>query len=78
VQEEISELSDIVSDGKNPPEESLIKVAGVLLSVEDSLDDQLVRLILPTAPDGSAADLPADHDLEFRLVSEACCCANAS
>ncbi len=71
VQEEISELSDIVSDGKNPPEESLIKVAGVLLSVEDSLDDQLVRLILPTAPDGSAADLPADHDLEFRLVSEA-------
>jgi chemosensory pili system protein ChpA (sensor histidine kinase/response regulator) len=71
VQEEISELSDIVSDGKNPPEESLIKVAGVLLSVEDSLDDQLVRLILPAAADGSAADLPPDHDLEFRLVSEA-------
>jgi chemosensory pili system protein ChpA (sensor histidine kinase/response regulator) len=71
VQEEISELSDIVSDGKNPPEESLIKVAGVLLSVEDSLDDQLVRLILPTQSDGSAADLPADNDLEFRLVSEA-------
>src|SRR5882757_8302212 len=71
VQAEISELSDIVSDGKNPPEESLIKVAGVLLSVEDSLDDQLVRLILPTQSDGSAADLPADHDLEFRLVSEA-------
>jgi chemosensory pili system protein ChpA (sensor histidine kinase/response regulator) len=71
VQEEISELSDIVSDGKNPPEESLIKVAGVLLSVEDSLDDQLVRLILPTGADGSAADLPPDHDVEFRLVSEA-------
>src|SRR6266478_4662622 len=47
VQEEISELSDIVSDGKSPPEESLMKVAGVLLSVEDSLDEQLVRLILP-------------------------------
>src|SRR6266702_8111703 len=71
IKEEISELSDIVSDGKNPPEESLIKVAGVLLSVEDSLDDQLVRLILPTAPDGTAPDLPAEHDLEFRLVSEA-------
>jgi chemosensory pili system protein ChpA (sensor histidine kinase/response regulator) len=71
VQEEISELSSIVGDGKTPPEESLIKVAGVLLSVEDSLDDQLVRLILPTASAAQAADLPADHDLEFRLVSEA-------
>jgi chemosensory pili system protein ChpA (sensor histidine kinase/response regulator) len=71
VQEEISELSDIVSDGKTPPEESLIKVAGVLLSVEDSLDDQLVRLILPATPEGLPADLPPDQDLEFRLVSEA-------
>ena len=71
IQQEISELSDIVTDGKTPPDESLIKVAGVLLSVEDSLDDQLVRLILPAASDGAAPDLPADHDLEFRLVSEA-------
>jgi len=71
VQEEISELSDIVTDGKIPPEESLIKVAGVLLSVEDSLDDQLVRLILPTTPDAQLSALPADQDLEFKLVSEA-------
>jgi chemosensory pili system protein ChpA (sensor histidine kinase/response regulator) len=71
IQEEISELSEIVTAGKAPSEESLIKVAGVLLSVEDSLDDQLVRLILPMTSDGSAADLPPDQDLEFRLVSEA-------
>ncbi len=71
VQEEIAELAGIVTDGKTPPEESLLKVAGVLLSVEDSLDDQLVRLILPTVPDGTRTDLPADQDLEFRLVSEA-------
>jgi chemosensory pili system protein ChpA (sensor histidine kinase/response regulator) len=71
VQDEIAELAGIVSDGKSPPEESLIKVAGVLLSVEDSLDDQLVRLILPTTSDKSAADLPHGQDLEFRLVSEA-------
>src|SRR5450631_2878114 len=71
VQEEISELSGIVTAGKAPSEESLIKVAGVLLSVEDSLDDQLVRLILPMASDGSAADAAGDQDLEFRLVSEA-------
>ena len=71
VQDEISQLSEIVIDGKTPPEESLIKVAGVLLSVEDSLDDQLVRLILPATPDAALAELPADQDLEFKLVSEA-------
>jgi chemosensory pili system protein ChpA (sensor histidine kinase/response regulator) len=71
VQEEISELSDIVTDGKTPPEESLIKVASVLLSVEDSLDDQLIRLILPASSEGFPTDVPADNDVEFRLVSEA-------
>ncbi len=71
VQDEISQLSEIVIDGKTPPEESLIKVAGVLLSVEDSLDDQLVRLILPATSGASLPELPADQDLEFKLVSEA-------
>src|ERR1700733_3002993 len=80
VQEEIADLAAIVGDGKAPSEESLIKVAGVLLSVEDSLDDQLVRLILPpsadapsdASPDGAPATAPhADHDQEFKLVSEA-------
>jgi len=70
VQQEISDLSSMLSDGKTPPEDGLIKMAGVLLSVEDSLDDQLVRLILPSAS-VSAGDLPVDQDLEFRLVSEA-------
>ena len=69
VQQEVSELSDIVTDGKAPSEAALIKVAGVLLSVEDSLDDQLVRLILPSA--STASDVPVDQDHEFRQVSEA-------
>jgi chemosensory pili system protein ChpA (sensor histidine kinase/response regulator) len=70
VQDEIQALSQIIQDGKPPSEESLVRVAGVLLSVEDSLDDQLVRLILPQAA-GSAADVPLDQDNEFRQVSEA-------
>jgi chemosensory pili system protein ChpA (sensor histidine kinase/response regulator) len=70
VQDEIAALADIVADGKAPPEEALVRVAGVLLSIEDSLDDQLVRLILPLAGQGSA-DLGVDQDLEFRQVSEA-------
>ena len=69
VQQEVSELSEIVTDGETPSEASLIKVAGVLLSVEDSLDDQLVRLILPVS--AAAAEPPVDQDHEFRLVSEA-------
>ncbi len=68
VQQEVSELSEIVTDGRTPSEAALVKVAGVLLSVEDSLDDQLVRLILPAA---ATADMPVDHDFEFRQVSEA-------
>ncbi|MGO9934788.1 MAG: Hpt domain-containing protein, partial [Steroidobacteraceae bacterium] len=71
VQDEIAALAEIVADGKAPPEQALVRVAGVLLSVEDSLDDQLVRLILPLAAQESSVDLPADHDLEFRQVSEA-------
>jgi chemosensory pili system protein ChpA (sensor histidine kinase/response regulator) len=69
VQQEVTELSDIVTDGKMPSDASLIKVAGVLLSVEDSLDEQLVRLILPAS--AMSADVPVDQDHEFRLVSEA-------
>ena len=71
VQDEIQALSQIVQDGKPPSEDSLVRVAGVLLSVEDSLDDQLVRLILPVQAAGSAAEAPVDQDHEFRQVSEA-------
>src|SRR3984957_1098537 len=71
VQDEIQALSQIIQDGKPPPEDSLVRFAGVLLSVEDSLDDQLVRLILPVQSADSAADIPRDQDQEFRQVSEA-------
>ena len=71
VQQEIAELSELLSDGKTPPEAALVKVAGVLLSVEDSLDDQLVRLILPARRARATAEPPADQDFEFRQVSEA-------
>src|ERR1700678_3710371 len=71
VQDEIQALSQIIQDGKPPPEDSLVRVAGVLLSVDDSLDDQLVRLILPVQSADSAADIPRDQDQEFRQVSEA-------
>ena len=70
VQDEIAQLSAIVAAGKTPSEDALVRVAGVLLSVEDSLDDQLVRLILPVAA-GAAGDMPLEQDVEFKQVSEA-------
>jgi chemosensory pili system protein ChpA (sensor histidine kinase/response regulator) len=75
VTQEISELAEIVTEGKTPSEEALVRVAGVLLSVEDSLDDQLVRLILPNAGapslEDSSKELPLELDHEFKQVSEA-------
>jgi chemosensory pili system protein ChpA (sensor histidine kinase/response regulator) len=71
VQDEIQALAQIVQDGKPPSEESLVTVAGVLLSVEDSLDDQLVRLILPMRSEQDETQAPPDQDHEFRQVSEA-------
>ncbi len=70
VQDEIQALSQIIQEGKPPSEDSLVRVAGVLLSVEDSLDDQLVRLILPQSA-APPADVPLDQDHEFKQVSEA-------
>ena len=70
VQQEITDLNALLSSGKPPPEDALIKVAGVLLSVEDNLDDQLLRLILPDAA-VAATDAQQTGDLDFRLVSEA-------
>ncbi|MDP9088318.1 MAG: Hpt domain-containing protein [Pseudomonadota bacterium] len=71
VQDEISALAQIIEEGKPPPEDALERVAGVLLSVEDSLDDQLVRLILPVRSAQAAADSGPEQDHEFRQVSEA-------
>ncbi len=71
VQQEVTDLSALLATSQPPPEDALLKVAGVLLSVEDSLDEQLVSLIMPVpaASESGAPSDPTDHD--FRLVSEA-------
>jgi chemosensory pili system protein ChpA (sensor histidine kinase/response regulator) len=69
IQQEVGELAEIVTEGKTPSEEALVRVAGVLLSVEDSLDDQLVRLILPASED--PLERSRRSRWEFRQVSEA-------
>ncbi len=71
VQDEITELNKFLAAGSQPPESALIKIAGVLLSVEDNLDEHLVRLILPMPPMADKGAQPGTDDHEFRQVSEA-------
>ncbi len=69
VQAETVQMSALVAQGQAPPEESLLKLAAALLAVEDSLDDQLVRLILPGHAE--TTNPPAAEDVDFRVVTEA-------
>jgi chemosensory pili system protein ChpA (sensor histidine kinase/response regulator) len=74
VQDEIAALQQSVADGMPLGDAALVRIAGVLLSVEDNLDDHLVRLILPAAPvDAVRGEEPRGEpdDHEFRQVSEA-------
>ena len=68
VQGEIESLRAIV-DRRSPPDDAaLLGIAAALIEVEDSLDGQLVRLILPEA--GPRADAEP-QDEEFRQVQDA-------
>jgi chemosensory pili system protein ChpA (sensor histidine kinase/response regulator) len=71
VQDEIAELNKFLASGSQPPDSALIRIAGVLLSVEDNLDEHLVRLILPLPAAADKAAQPGTDDHEFRQVSEA-------
>ncbi|MCM2312318.1 MAG: Hpt domain-containing protein, partial [Steroidobacteraceae bacterium] len=70
VQGEIETLQGIV-DRRVPPEDSaLLSIAAALIEVEDTLDGQLVRLILPESERAPAQD-EEPTDEEFRHVQDA-------
>lgn len=69
IQSEISQLQEIIKQG-TAADDMLIQMAATLLGVEDSLDEQLVRLILPLKDlDDEAARI--EEDVEFRQVTKA-------
>jgi chemosensory pili system protein ChpA (sensor histidine kinase/response regulator) len=68
VQGEIESLRAIVDRRQPPDDSSLLGIAAALIEVEDSLDSQLVKLILPDA--GAAAPGEPTDD-EFRAVQDA-------
>ncbi len=69
VEGELDSLKAIVERRIPPDDTALLSIAAALIAVEDSLDGQLVRLILPEANTGGAPGEPTDE--EFRVVQEA-------
>jgi chemosensory pili system protein ChpA (sensor histidine kinase/response regulator) len=70
VQGEVETLQAIVERRAPPADAALLSVAAALIDVEDNLDGQLVRLILPDSARPAAAESePGDED--FRHVQDA-------
>jgi chemosensory pili system protein ChpA (sensor histidine kinase/response regulator) len=71
VQGEIEIIQGIVDRRVPPDDAALLSVAAALIEVEDSLDAQLVKLILPerARPAATGDDEPTDR--EFRQVQDA-------
>lgn len=70
VQSEVETLQAVVDHKSLPSEQSLLAVAAALITVEDSLDSHLLRLIVPEAAAvAGGADEPTDE--EFRQVQRA-------
>ncbi len=74
IDSEIERLKDIVSKGGPTEEKTIIDIASTLLKVEDRLDQQLVRLIVPSEPQPQEEDeepLPPEEDADYKQVAEA-------
>jgi chemosensory pili system protein ChpA (sensor histidine kinase/response regulator) len=67
VQAQIQRLQEIVAKKAAPTDSVLVDIAATLIGVEDNLDSQLVRLIMPTTGGGGAPE----EDGEFRQVQQA-------
>jgi len=72
VQGETSDLQTIVTQRSPVDETTLLRMAATLIKVEDSLDEQLVGMIIPSDdPSPVPAKPVTSDDVEFRQVTEA-------
>ncbi|MEX0824300.1 MAG: Hpt domain-containing protein, partial [Woeseia sp.] len=72
VEAEVERLKSVVRDG-GASEQTILEIASTLLCVEDRLDQQLLRLIMPQGEeprDGQPALAP-EEDADYRQVAEA-------
>ena len=70
VQLEIKQLHEIVGRSAPADDSVLVQMAATLLRVEDCLDDELIRLILPLKEMGEV-ESELDEDIDFRQVAKA-------
>jgi chemosensory pili system protein ChpA (sensor histidine kinase/response regulator) len=73
IQRETQDLAAIVTNGKAPDQSSLEKIAATLLDVEDALDRELVRAVMPgdeAEPAAAASD--AQHQQVTQAVMGEC------
>ena len=68
---EIGRLKKLVEEKSVPEQQVLIDIASTLLRVEDSLDQQLVRLISPVGAAGPPVDEHLPGNSEYQEVTEA-------
>ncbi|HMN47028.1 MAG TPA: Hpt domain-containing protein [Povalibacter sp.] len=72
VQGETTDLQAIIAQQAPVNEGVLLRMAATLIKVEDSLDEQLIGMIVPTGDSQSVPTKPAGpDDIEFRQVTEA-------
>ena len=73
IDSEIDRLKTVVTQGGATKESTIVEIASTLLRVEDRLDQQLVRLIVPPEPaaPGEEPALPPVEDAEYKEVAEA-------
>ncbi|HVJ29680.1 MAG TPA: Hpt domain-containing protein, partial [Gammaproteobacteria bacterium] len=71
IQHETQDLAAIVTNGKAPNQNSLEKIAATLLDVEDALDRELVRAIMPGDDAEPAAAGASASDAQHRQVTQA-------
>ncbi len=71
VQGETADLQAIVVQQTPINEGTLLRMASTLIKVEDSLDEQLVGMIVPSAEPQAPAKPVGPDDIEFRQVTEA-------
>jgi chemosensory pili system protein ChpA (sensor histidine kinase/response regulator) len=72
IEGEIERLKGVVTKSGGASEQTIVEIASTLLKVEDRLDQQLVRLIVPAEPlrPGEVAE-PGDDDADYKQVAEA-------
>jgi len=72
VEAEVERLKSVVRDG-GASEQTILEIASTLLRVEDRLDQQLLRLIMPQGeePRNGQAALAPEEDADYQQVAEA-------